>query len=77
MDRDALDMALDALHASGPGKVMSQFVMLGAAERRRGGQGTVQFARLVHSDRPVAIKFFFSRKAFEVCLLYTSPSPRD
>jgi hypothetical protein len=44
---------------------MGQFRMLGAYERRHGGQGVVQFAMHVKRGAAVAIKFFLNRKSFD------------
>jgi hypothetical protein len=63
LNRDLLENALDAL--SGRGQLfMRRFELLGPMNRRIGGQGVVQFARVAASGEGVAIKFFLNRNAF-------------
>jgi hypothetical protein len=52
---ERLEDALDALFDAGA-PFMGRYELLGAAERRAGGQGVVQFARLPHNGRQVALK---------------------
>ena len=58
-------MELDRLH-NNKLLFLSQFEVLNPEHRRRGGQGTVQFAQRADDSSAVAIKFFFSRKSFDV-----------
>jgi hypothetical protein len=61
---EALEDALDALHALQQ-PFIGQFLLLSSIERRSGGQGLVQFARLPDTPGEFAIKFYTHRAAFE------------
>jgi hypothetical protein len=64
MDSELLERALDHLSGSEE-QFMGQFRMLGAHERRHGGQGVVQFALDVRRGTSVAFKFFLNRNSFD------------
>lgn len=56
---------------------LERFTLYSAAQRVRGGQGIVQFARETTSGRECAVKFFTHRGAFErERELYHSPALR-
>lgn len=63
LDPELLEKTLDNLSVSDE-LFMGKFRMLGAFERRQGGQGVVQFATHSRNHSAVAIKFFLNRKAF-------------
>jgi hypothetical protein len=63
LDAQLLELALDNWSADGT-LFLGRFRMLGARERRQGGQGVVQFAVDDAPNAPVAIKFFLNRNAF-------------
>lgn len=64
LDLDLLEKALDNLCLTDT-LFMGEFKVLGAMERRQGGQGVVQFAVHVKRGDAVAIKFFLNRNAFK------------
>lgn len=59
-----LEDALDWMAASGR-PFLGQYTVLPAAERRRGGQGVVQFVRSRASGEEFAVKFYAARTSFE------------
>eukprot|EP00892_Ulva_mutabilis_P002495 jgi/Ulvmu1/12246/UM086_0037.1 len=61
---DVLEDALDWMAASGR-PFLGQYTVLAAAERRRGGQGVVQFVRSRASGEEFAVKFYAARTSFE------------
>lgn len=74
---EALQDTLDDLYRTGQA-FMGQYVVLGPAERRCGGQGVVQFASGRHNNEAFALKFFSNRKVFEgEWALYQTPEVRD
>lgn len=56
---------------------LGRFELLGENDRREGGQGVVQFARVKATGAGVAIKFFWNRNSFD-CeeRLYSRPALR-
>lgn len=61
---DVLEDALDWMSASGR-PFLGQYTVLPASERRRGGQGVVQFVRSRASGEEFAVKFYAARTSFE------------
>ena len=79
-DRSSLQVlshTLD-LYAARATLFLDRFLLYSAAQRIRGGQGIVQFAREKTSGRECAVKFFTHRGAFErERELYHMPALRD
>jgi hypothetical protein len=74
---DRLEAALDNLHATGE-LFMGRLRMLSAQQRRRGGQGVVQFATGAQDGAEYAVKFFLQHDAFDQeYRLYSNPALRD